>query len=159
MKCQTLLPLKNSGLHICLSCLFQLSWWHTVPLSPGMVLWPSGKWMEGCFPLFKEGHRAVNEQSGENGKVSHCALSPWRALHHTWRPGPRLQFRAGGELPFRGSVSFSTISKWKCFSHLFFRNYFSSENIQINSLNPSCIFYKTWMSLEYLLCGLFMMFG
>ena len=52
MKCQTLLPLKNSGLHICLSCLFQLSWWHTVPVSPGMVLWTLWQMNGGSFPPF-----------------------------------------------------------------------------------------------------------
>lgn len=39
--------------------------------------------MKGRFPLFKKGNKAMNEKSGENGKVSHYALSLWRALHHT----------------------------------------------------------------------------
>lgn len=58
MKCQTLLPLKNSGLHICLSCLFQLSWWHTVPISPGMVLWALWQMNERSFPPFYEGKQS-----------------------------------------------------------------------------------------------------
>lgn len=100
MKCQTLLPLKNSGLHICLSCLFQLSWWHTVPISPGMVLWTCGKWMvEGRFPPFWGGKQAMNEKSGENGKVSHCALSLWRALNHTSRQSCAYSSKESGSFP------------------------------------------------------------
>lgn len=74
MKCQTLLPLKNSGLHICLSCLFQLSWWHTVPPSPGMAVWTLWQMTGELFPP-KKGNKAMNEKSGENGKMTPCALS------------------------------------------------------------------------------------
>lgn len=157
MKCQTLLPLKNSGLHICLSCLFQSSWWHTVPISPGMVLWTCGKWMEGRFPpLRRDTELWMSNQERVGTWVA--ALCHCDAHFITPRPG-RASSAGQGELSFRDSVSVLTVSKWKCFSHLFFRNYFSSENIQINSLNPSCIFYKTRMSLAYLLCSLFMTFG
>lgn len=84
MKCQTLLPLKNSGLHICLSCLFQLSWWHAVPPphplrkpcngSVGLV---ANEWRV-VTPLLRRETKLCMRNQGREGKwvtvLCHCGV-------------------------------------------------------------------------------------
>lgn len=84
----------------------------------------------------------MNEKSGENGKVSHCALSLWRALHHT-SPARALLTVQRRKEAFLQRLSFSSYGlRMKMLQHpslCLKLLYFSSDNIQINSLNPSCI--------------------
>lgn len=122
MKCQTLLPLKNSGLHICLVCLFQLSQWHTVPVSPGVILWTLWQMNGGSFPPFQEKTQNCEWgiRRGAEGK-SPCCVTAARTSHLTPQHGRAvLTVQRQTKLSFRGQISVLTASGWKCFNNPLF---------------------------------------
>ena len=122
MECQTLLPLKNSGLHICLSCLFQLSWWHSVPKSPAVVLWTLWRVNGGSSPppLSKKGNQVMTEKLGEEREVSRllCHCFAHSVTPHTARTVLRVQ--RAWKLFFKGRVSVLMVVEWKCFNNPLF---------------------------------------
>lgn len=73
-----------------------VAWWHTVPVSPrngSGALWQR---TEGRATLWKKGNKAMNEKSGQKGKVSHRALSVWHPLHQTSRRHCRARSEGRG---------------------------------------------------------------
>lgn len=73
-----------------------VAWWHTVPVSPEMVLGPCGKERRVGPPFGKKGNKAMNEKSEQKGKLSHCASSVWHPLYQTLRRPCRALFRGEG---------------------------------------------------------------
>lgn len=81
MKCQTLLPLKNSDLHICLIVLISVVLVTLCPhkLCTGSESW--GKWMEGCFPLFKEREQTYEWEIRREWRASEVFSYCWCTYH------------------------------------------------------------------------------
>lgn len=69
--------------HLSFLCLIQLPGDTLSLLALKWFCGPCGKEWRVGFTLFKKGNKAMNEKSGQNGKVSHCSLSPWHPLYHT----------------------------------------------------------------------------
>lgn len=131
-----------------------VAWWHTVPASPrngSGALWQR---TEGRATLWKKGNKAMNEKSGQKGKVSHRALSVWHPLQQTSRRHCRARSEGRGH---GRSIPVQFISEGNPINNSgFSETYFLFlESKHENTLKQGDVYFRLELSLQYLLPGWF----